>query len=144
MQINKTALVTGGNKGIGLEVTRQLILLGYRVFVVARHFENCELPNSKNVIKKSFDLTKVELIPELVSELGEIDLLVNNAGVMHAIPFDNYPQDKLTEILKLNIEAPVALIREVSKSMVAKGVGSVITSYSIHYTKLYDWPCFTR
>jgi 3-oxoacyl-[acyl-carrier protein] reductase len=131
MQRAKTALVTGGNKGIGLEVTRQLILLGYRVFVVARSFNSCELLNSKNVIKKSFDLTNVELIPELVSELGEMDVLVNNAGVMHSIPFDNYPQDKLNEILKLNIEAPVALIREVSKSMVKMGSGRIVNNASI-------------
>jgi NAD(P)-dependent dehydrogenase (short-subunit alcohol dehydrogenase family) len=131
MQISRTALVTGGNKGIGLEVTRQLVNLGYKVFVVARNFNSCEILNSQNVIKKSFDLTKVELIPELISELGEIDILVNNAGVMHSIPFDNYPQDKLNEILKLNIEAPVALIREISKSMVKKGYGRIVNNASI-------------
>lgn len=131
MQIAKTALVTGGNKGIGLEVTRQLVLLGYGVFVIARNFNGCELINSKNVIKKSFDLTQIELIPELVSEIGKIDVLINNAGVMHSIPFDNYPQDKLNEILKLNIEAPVALIREVSKSMVENGFGRIVNNASI-------------
>lgn len=131
MQTSKTALVTGGNKGIGLEVTRQLILLGYKVIVVARSFADCELLSANNVIKKSFDLTNVELIPELIVELGDIDLLINNAGVMHAIPFDNYPQDKLNEIFKLNIEAPVALIREISKSMVEKGTGRIVNNASI-------------
>ncbi|MCP4324786.1 MAG: SDR family oxidoreductase [Alteromonadales bacterium] len=131
MQVAKTALVTGGNKGIGLDVTRQLIQLGYRVFVVARSFKSCELLDSENVIKKIFNLTQVELIPELVSEIGEINVLVNNAGVMHSIPFDNYPQDKLSEIIKLNIEAPVALIREVSKSMVKKGSGRIVNTASI-------------
>lgn len=131
MQVTKTALVTGGNKGIGLEVTRQLVQLGYRVFVVARSFDHCELLSSKNVINKTFDLTKVERIPELVSELGEIDVLINNAGVMHSLPFDNYPQEKLNEILKLNIEAPVALIREISKTMIAKGSGRIVNNASI-------------
>lgn len=131
MQVTKTALVTGGNKGIGLEVTRQLVQLGYRVFVVARSFDRCELLSSKNVINKTFDLTKIERIPELVSELGEIDVLINNAGVMHSLPFDNYPQEKLNEILKLNIEAPVALIREISKTMIAKGSGRIVNNASI-------------
>ncbi|MCG6202622.1 SDR family NAD(P)-dependent oxidoreductase [Psychromonas antarctica] len=131
MQIAKSALVTGGNKGIGLEVTRQLVNLGYKVFVVARTFDDSKILNSKNVVKKSFDLTKVELIPELISELGEIDILVNNAGVMHSIPFDNYPQDKVDEMLKLNIEAPIALIREISKSMVKKGSGRIVNNASI-------------
>lgn len=131
MSISKNALVTGGNKGIGLAVTRQLVQLGYKVFVVARNFTPCELLDSKNVVKKEFDLTRVELIPELILELGEIDVLVNNAGLMHAIPFDNYPADKLDEIIKLNIEAPVALIREVSKSMVKKGAGNIVNNASI-------------
>ena len=131
MQIVKVALVTGGNKGIGLEVTRQLVNLGYKVFVVARTFDDSELLNSKNVVKKSFDLTKVELIPELISELGGIDILVNNAGIMHSIPFDNYPQDKVNEMLKLNIEAPIALIREISKIMVKKGSGRIVNNASI-------------
>lgn len=53
MQVGKNALVTGGNKGIGLEVTRQLIQLGYKVFVVARDFSCCEFLNGENIIKKS-------------------------------------------------------------------------------------------
>jgi NAD(P)-dependent dehydrogenase (short-subunit alcohol dehydrogenase family) len=129
--MTKTVLITGGNKGIGLEVTRQFNLLGYRAIVVARSFDSCDLLDSKNVIKKCFDLTNVEEIPELVSELGPIDILVNNAGVMHSIPFDNYPADKLNEILKLNIEAPVALIREVSKNMVKNGSGRIVNNASI-------------
>lgn len=63
--------------------------------------------------------------------MGDIDLLVNNAGVMHSIPFDNYPQNKLDEMIKLNIEAPVALIRKISKSMVKKGGGRIVNNASI-------------
>ena len=48
--MSKAALVTGGNKGIGLEVTRELIELGYKVFVVARTFDDCALLNSENVV----------------------------------------------------------------------------------------------
>ncbi len=129
--MTKTVLVTGGNKGIGLEVTREFVQLGYKVFVVARNFGNCDVLDSKNVIKKRFDLTHIEKIPELVSELGAIDILVNNAGVMHAIPFNDYPADKSDEIIKLNIEAPVALIREASKYMTEKGAGRIVNNASI-------------
>ena len=126
-----SALVTGGNKGIGLEVTRLLSDLNYRVIVVARSFETCDVLNSENVTKIKFDLTKVHLIPELISELEPIDVLVNNAGVMHSVPFDNYPEEKVDEILKLNIEAPVALIREISRSMIANGSGRIVNNASI-------------
>jgi NAD(P)-dependent dehydrogenase (short-subunit alcohol dehydrogenase family) len=84
-----------------------------------------------NVTKVKFDLTKVDLIPGLIAELGRVDILVNNAGVMHSVPFDNYPAEKLDEILKLNIQAPVALIREVSSYMIENGSGRIVNNASI-------------
>lgn len=131
MNLNKTVLVTGGNKGIGLEVTRNFLAMGCRVIAVARNFEGCDLPDATNLIKKSFDLTQVEAIPELIAELGGIDILINNAGVMHSLPFDQYPADKKNSILRLNIEAPVALIREVSQYMVSQGCGRIVNVASV-------------
>lgn len=127
----RTVLVTGGNKGIGLEVTRRFVALGDTVIVVARDFTALDELNADRIIEKSFDLTQVNQIPALIASLGHIDILVNNAGVMHALPYDDYPTDKLAEILKLNIEAPVALIREVSKSMVENGGGRIVNNASI-------------
>lgn len=127
----RTVLVTGGNKGIGLEVTRRFVALGDTVIVVARDFAARDELNADQIITKSFDLTQVDQIPALIGSLGHIDILVNNAGVMHALPYDGYPTDKLSEILKLNIEAPVALIREVSKSMVENGGGRIVNNASI-------------
>ena len=127
----KTVLVTGGNKGIGLETTRLFLQLGYKVIVVARDFSDGSLQPSDALIQKCFDLTDIDRIPGLVSELGHIDILVNNAGVMHAIPYDNYPREKIDQMLKLNIEAPVALMREVSKSMIDNGGGRIVNNASI-------------
>jgi len=127
----RTVLVTGGNKGIGLEVTRHFVALGDTVIVVARDFAALDELNSEQIVKKSFDLTQVDQIPAMIASLGHIDILINNAGVMHALPYDNYPADKLAEILKLNIEAPIALIREVSKSMVTNGGGRIVNNASI-------------
>lgn len=127
----KTVLITGGNKGIGLEATRLFQKLDYKVFVVARDFSDGSLQPSDTIIKKSFDLTDIDRIPRLVSELGHIDVLINNAGVMHSIPYDNYPQEKIDQMIKLNIEAPVALIREVSKSMIINGSGRIVNNASI-------------
>src|SRR6266568_7293714 len=100
----KTVLITGGNKGIGLETTRLFQQLGYKVFVVARDFSDGSLQPADTIIKKCFDLTDISRIPQLVSELGHIDILINNAGVMHSLPYDRYPQEKVDNILKLNIE----------------------------------------
>ena len=113
--MKKTVLITGGNKGIGLEVTREFINLNYNIIVVAI----------------AFDLTRIDDIPELVSTLGSIDVLVNNAGVMFALAYNNYPNDKIQTMLKLNLESPVKLIEEVSKSMPKEGSGRIVNNASI-------------
>ena len=78
-----------------------------------------------------FDLTNINKIPELVSSLGEIDILINNSGIMYSLPFDQYPEDKKSYLLKLNMEAPVKLIEEVSKVMLSKGKGRIVNNASI-------------
>jgi NAD(P)-dependent dehydrogenase (short-subunit alcohol dehydrogenase family) len=120
--MNKTVLVTGGNKGIGLEVTRKFLAMNYTVIVVARSFEGCDLPESDNLVKKSFDLTDVEKIPELIAELGAIDILINNAGVMHSLPFDQYPavipEARKAAIKKIVFTGRFAKPEEVAKAIV--------------------------
>lgn len=129
--MKKTALITGGNKGIGLEVTRLLLDLDYNIIVVAREFQDFEFVNHPLVKTIAFDLTRVDDIPELVSTLGSIDVLVNNAGVMFALAYNDYPNDKIRTMLKLNLESPVKLIEEVSKSMPKDGSGRIVNNASV-------------
>ncbi len=129
--MKQTALVTGGNKGIGLEVTRMLIESGHKVTIIARDFSPFELSDHPQVTAVPYDLTNVSGIGALVEKIGSVDILVNNAGVMYSLPYDAYPDDKIERILNLNIQAPVALIREVSKSMISKGCGRIVNNASI-------------
>jgi short-subunit dehydrogenase len=124
--MKKVALVTGGNKGIGKEVTRYFLNNNYNVIVVARDFNGFELADNSDVRIVEYDLSNILGIPELVTQLGKIDVLINNAGVMYSLPYDNYPQEKVDNIIKLNIESPIAMIREVSKQMI----------YSIYLQKI--------
>jgi 3-oxoacyl-[acyl-carrier protein] reductase len=127
----KNVLITGGNKGIGLSTTEKFIDAGYAVIVVARDFENFKFNGHHRVTTVEFDLVNVAGIPGLIERLPAVDILINNAGVMYAIPYDKYPQGKVDEMIKINIEAPVALIREVSKAMIAKGSGRIVNNASI-------------
>ncbi len=131
MEKKGTALITGGNKGIGLAVTTKFLEAGYSIIVIARDFKNFKYNNHDKIDTIPFDLTCVSDIPTLISSLPPIDILINNAGTMHALPYNNYPQKKTEEILKLNIEAPVALIRELSSSMIANGFGRIVNNASI-------------
>ena len=127
---SKTILVTGGNKGIGLETTRLLVTAGHRVIVVARDFSGFEFHDYPGVRCIEFDLSQTAQIPELVESVGAIDVLINNAGVMYSLPYDNYPDDKIDMILRLNLEAPVRLIEAFSKGMCERG-GRIVNNASI-------------
>ena len=127
----KTVLITGGNKGIGLELTKQFLELNYSIIIIARDFSNFELKNNSKIKQIEFDLSKVDEIPNLISSLEDIDILINNAGVMYSLPYNQYPNNKKDMMLKLNLEAPIKLIEEVSKNMLIKGNGRIVNNASI-------------
>ena len=109
----KTVLITGGNKGIGLELTKLFLELKYNVIVIARDFTDFAYKNNVECIE--YDLIDIKGIPKLITSIGHIDILINNAGVMYSLPYDNYPNDKVNSMLKLNLEAPIKLIEECVK-----------------------------
>ena len=114
-----TALVTGAASGIGKASADALHASGVRVLRL----------DLKGEI--AYDLTNLAGIPKLVESLGEIDVLVNNAGVQTAVSIDEYTDAQRARILRVNLEAPVALIQAVSKGMVARKKGRVINLASI-------------
>ena len=123
--MKKTVLITGGNKGIGLELTKVFLDLKYHIIVVARDFKDFAYKNEVKCIE--YDLTDVENIPKLIASMGKIDILINNAGVMYSLPFNDYPQEKVNAMLKLNLEAPIKLIEECVKA----GAVRVVNNASI-------------
>jgi NAD(P)-dependent dehydrogenase (short-subunit alcohol dehydrogenase family) len=89
------------------------------------------LRSHENITCVEFDLEKIEKIPEMIRSVGDIDILINNAGVMNALPYDNYSEDKKENILKVNLEAPVALIKEISAGMITRGSGRIVSISSV-------------
>ena len=91
MQNQKTALVTGANKGIGFEVARELARLGRRVFLGARNVEAGreaarKLSGAGEVIFLEIDVSNADSIgraaEELARQTDHLDVLVNNAGIL--------------------------------------------------------------
>ena len=115
----KTALVTGAARGIGRAAADALANAGLRVL---RLDVEGELP---------YDLTDIAGIPALVERLGDIDVLVNNAGVQNAVSIDKYTDAQRDRIIKVNLEAPVELIRVISKGMVKRRSGRIVNVASI-------------
>ena len=124
----KHVLITGGNKGIGLEVTRQLLDLGFAVTVLARDLSPIEDLNCRGI---KFDLHNIKDIANVVSSIDDIDILINNAGIMNTCRYHDYPEGKKMEMLKINIEAPVELMTCVSKKMIEKKQGRIVNVASI-------------
>jgi len=129
--MQKRALITGANRGIGLETARMLREKGYAVTVVARSFDALAPADAATLTAVAYDLTDIEGIPALMERLGPVDVLINNAGMMHALPYDAYPEDKVRQIVRLNLEAPVALMREAGKAMAEAGAGRIVNNASV-------------
>lgn len=130
MKKMKTALVTGGNKGIGLEIARTLHDGGYTVYVVARDFSQFSL-KADTIIPKVFDLEKVSDILTFVKSLKPIDVLVNNAGYMNALDITEYTLEEQERIFRVNLEAPIEFIRAVLPKMKEQEFGRIINIASV-------------
>ena len=115
----KVALVTGAGRGIGRAAADALQKSGVKVL---RLDLQGEVP---------YDLTDIAGIPALVERLGQIDILVNNAGVQNAVSIDEYTEAQRQRILRVNLEAPVELIRAVSKGMLKRKSGRIVNVASV-------------
>jgi len=77
------------------------------------------------------DLTNLAGIPRLIASLGEIDVLVNNAGVLFCHPHDRFPDADAMHILTVNLRAPVALIEAVAPQMRRRRSGRIVNVASV-------------
>jgi 3-oxoacyl-[acyl-carrier protein] reductase len=122
----KTALVTGAARGIGRAAAEALVKSGCRVFALDRDF-----PDSISAEKLLYDLSDLAGIQALIGKIGRLDVLVNNAGIQSALPIERYTDEARSRVLRINLEAPVELIRAASKGMVERRSGRVINLASV-------------
>ncbi len=78
-----------------------------------------------------YDLTNISGIAAMAEKLGPVDILVNNAGVQNALAIDNYTEEARRRIIAVNLEAPVELIRSLSKGMVQRKRGRIVNLASV-------------
>lgn len=124
------ALVTGASSGIGRAFALRLGNDGNDLIVVGRRADRLEelvraLPKVK-VTPIVADLATQVGIETVAAACGQLDMLVNNAGVSHYMPFAELPLDKLSELLQVKVVAPTILARTAVPGMVARGSGTII------------------
>ncbi|TRW43852.1 3-hydroxybutyrate dehydrogenase [Georgenia yuyongxinii] len=126
----RRAVVTGAASGIGAAVARRLAAAGAQVVVCDRDEEGAgslaaELAGEAWVV----DLSDTGSLADLVLEA---DVLVNNAGIQHIAPVQDFPPDRFSLILRLMLEAPFLLARATLPHMYARGWGRLIHISSAH------------
>jgi 3-hydroxybutyrate dehydrogenase len=140
----KTALITGSTSGIGLACAKALAAEGANImlngFGDAGEIETIrtglEASSGGKASYSGADLTKPDQIEALVAqaerELGSIDILLNNAGMQHVAPIDQFPVDRWDLMLALNLSAAFHTIRLALPAMKAKGWGRIVNTASAH------------
>ena len=138
----KAALITGGSRGLGLQMAEALGEMGARVAITAR--KSAELEEAAAHLKKQGievltivnDLSKFDTIPDLVekvvSGLGNIDILVNNAGATWGAPAEDYPAEAWHKVMDLNVNGLFFVTQVVGRRcMIPKRAGKIVNIASV-------------
>ncbi|CAG4888926.1 SDR family oxidoreductase [Paraburkholderia saeva] len=138
----KTALVTGGSRGLGLQIAHALGGAGARVMISARKID--ELRDAQAQLKEhgieveyavadtARDDQIANLADEALGRLGRVDILVNNAGATWGAKAEDYPVEAWDKVFNLNIRGLFLLTQRIGKrSMIPNGGGRVINVASI-------------
>lgn len=138
----RNVIVTGGSRGLGLEVVSTLAATGYRVIAIARTETDelrsvaaaAEREQVGSVRFRAFDLSNTAAIAELVSairkEFGPLYGLVNNAGIGTAGVLTIMRDEQIESLLRINTLAPIILSKYVVRSMMLERAGGRIVNIS--------------
>ena len=138
----RIALITGGSRGLGLQMAEALGEMGCRLVISARKADELAQAQSHlaqqgiEVMTVVSDLQQSEQIAPLVDQalarFGQIDILVNNAGATWGAPAEDYPDAGWHKVINLNVNAPFFLSREVGRrSMIPRQQGKIINIASV-------------
>ena len=122
-------LVTGAGSGIGAATARVLTARGHDVVATARRVE--ALDHLDVAATLALDVTSDESVAACVAAAGDIDVLVNNAGISETGPLETYPHDVLQKMFDTNVFGPMRMIRALVPAMRERGHGIVVNVTSV-------------
>lgn len=134
---NMTAIVTGGNSGLGFATAKKLCNNGIKTYIIGRTKEKTEQACNEigpNAIPVIFDLNNLEGIPSMIAEItkeASIDILVNNAGINLKKEITDVSDEDFLSIIHTNLLSVFAISREVIKNMKENKKGSIVNISSM-------------
>lgn len=137
----KVALVTGGTHGIGMAIGLTLGKAGAKVCINDindEKLESCKGEYAKagvDVYTINFNVTDEEAVDkgvsQIESEVGDISILVNNAGIIKRIPILDMPVSDFKEVIDIDLVAPLIMAKRIAPGMIAKKEGKIINLCSM-------------
>jgi 3-hydroxybutyrate dehydrogenase len=144
MLTGKTAIVTGSTSGIGLGIARALAADGADILLngfgnppeIGRLRQELAAQYGVRVAYCGADMTRAADIDRMIEtanrELGRIDIVVNNAGIQHVAPVQEFPPERWNAMIAINLTAPFLITRAVLPQMLDRDWGRIINIASVH------------
>ena len=133
---DRVAVVTGGGQSLGLAVSRALHRAGAHMVIAEIHDETG--PDVAEELGGTFVHTDVtdpasvrDMVETVLDEHGHVDVLVNNAGIVHNIPSEEVPDEEWLAVISVNLNGVFWCCREVGKAMLERGFGSIVNIASM-------------
>ena len=139
---NKVALVTGAAQGLGLACAERFLADGAKVVLVDVQADKVRAQAERlgeNATWYAADLSEIssdlarDIVAKAVDHFGSLDIVVNNAGIIHTADFVDFPEDAFDRVQRVNLKSPFLIGQAAARVMIAKGIqGSIINMSSIN------------
>jgi len=151
----RTALITGGSRGIGRMIAEGFLAAGARVYISARKAEACdrtakELSALGHCVSLPADVSTLDGIQALAAAYakheGSLDILVNNAGAAWGAPYDEFPESGWDKVADLNMKTPFFLTQALTpmlKKAATDHLAKVIHVASIDGISVNPWETYS-
>ncbi len=136
---DKVVIVTGAAQGLGLACTERFLAEGASVLMVDRQADKLREATARlgakaeacvaDLAEASRDSTDA-IVETARARFGSVDVLINNAGIIHVDDFVDYPVEKFDLIQRVNLRAPFLLGQSAARAMIAQGRGGAIINMS--------------